>query len=112
MNVAAAPAWFWPAVLVIGAGTFLFRSAFVHGLAGRELPPGVARALRLVPAAALSALIVSTIATAAAAETSSLGPPRLWAALLALVVALRVRNMFLTIATGMVALWILQRILP
>lgn len=109
---AAVPAWFWPAVVVIAAGTFLFRAAFLHGLAGRELPAGVTRALRLVPAAALTALIVTTIASAAPAETSSsIGSPRLWAALVALFVALRWRSMFLTIAAGMAALWILQRVL-
>ena len=111
MNAATAPSWFWPAVAVIAAGTFLFRAAFLHGFAGRELPPGVTRALRLVPAAALTALIVSTIASAASVETSSFGPPRLWAAIVALLVALRWRSMFLTIATGMGSLWILQRVL-
>jgi branched-subunit amino acid transport protein len=109
------PVWLWPAILSIAAGTYLFRVAFLQGLAGRGVPEPVARALRLVPAAALSALIVSSIAAslvATGAGASPFGSARVWAAAIALVVALRRRNMFLTILTGMAALWILQRFLP
>ncbi len=111
MSAVAGAGWFWPAVLLIAAGTFFFRAVFLHGLVGRELSPPVARALKLVPTAALSALIVTTVAAGGSSGDGASMAPRLLAAAIALAVALWRRNMFLTIAVGMAALWILQRTL-
>jgi len=97
----------WPVLVLVGIGTFLLRLSFV-GLAGRlSLPDPVARALRFVPAAVLSAIIVPAVFRT---ETGSLDlllvAPRVLAALVAIAVAWRTRNILATLAAGMLVLWL------
>lgn len=74
------------------------------------MPPLLARALRHVPAAMLTAIVVPAIAFSAPGVLSlDAGNVKLIAALVAGVVAWRWRNTLLTIGVGMVALWLLQR---
>jgi branched-subunit amino acid transport protein len=73
------------------------------------MPPLLARALRHVPAAMLTAIVVPAIVFAAPGVLAlNAGNVKLIAALVAGVVAWRWRNTLLTIAVGMVALWLLQ----
>ena len=70
--------------------------------------PLLARALRFVPAAMLTALIVPmVVAPGGAIEPAS---PRVLAALVAAAVAFRTRSTLATLAAGMLALWIIQAI--
>lgn len=95
------------AVLCIGLFTFGARFAFI-GTAGRlRLPPWVEHALRHVPAAVLVALVVPDLVAHAGQVDLSPMNARLVAGALAALVAWRTRNMFLTIAVGMAALWTL-----
>lgn len=100
-----------PALVVAGLVTFGIRLSFI-GLLGRvPLPPIVTRGLRFVPPAVLSAIIFPELLVRGGAV--HLGPdnPRLLAGLVAAVVAWRTRNVVLTIAVGMAALWALQALL-
>jgi branched-subunit amino acid transport protein len=73
------------------------------------MPPLLARALRHVPAAMLTAIVVPAIVFAAPGVLAfGAGNVKLIAALVAGVVAWRWRNTLLTIAVGMAALWLLQ----
>jgi branched-subunit amino acid transport protein len=73
------------------------------------MPPLLARALRHVPAAMLTAIVVPAIVFAApGALRLDVGNVRLIAALVAGVAAWRWRNTLLTIAVGMATLWLLQ----
>ncbi len=73
------------------------------------MPPLLARALRHVPAAMLTAIVVPAIVFAAPGVLSlDAGNVKLVAALVAGVVAWRWRNTLLTIAVGMAALWLLH----
>lgn len=102
-----------PTLWLIMAGmtlvTFLPRLS-VMGLMRREMPPSVARALRYVPPAALSAIIFPALFMPDGALDLSLGNERLLAGLVAVLVAWRSKNTLLTIAAGMVLLWGLQAV--
>lgn len=96
----------WLVMLAAGAVTFAIRLSFI-GMAGRyDAPAWFVRALRFVPAAALSALIWPDMVVSNGALT--LAEPRLAAGLLAAGIAWHTRSILLTICCGMLALWLLQ----
>ena len=100
----------WVVIVVVGALNYLSRLSFIAFFARREMPPLLARALKFVPAAMLTALIVPMIVA------PSLGPPgeavpRVVAAVLAGAIALVTRSEMATIAAGMAALWALKALL-
>jgi branched-subunit amino acid transport protein len=101
-----------PALALAGLVTFATRLSFIALLGRVETPPLLARALRFVPPAVLSAIIFPELVVREGALDLSLGNQRLLAGLVAALVALRTRNVLLTIATGMAALWALQALLP
>jgi branched-subunit amino acid transport protein len=100
----------WSLIVVVGAINFAARLSFIALFARREMPPLLARALRHVPAAMLTAIVVPAIVFAAPGVIRlDVGNVKLTAALVAGVVAWRWRNTLLTIGVGMAALWLLQR---
>jgi len=98
----------WLTILLAGLLTFLIRYCFI-GTAGRFAAPAWFHGmLRFVPIAALTALIWPDLLMPAGELFVSLRNPRLTAGLVAGLVAWRSGNIFLTIGTGMAALWALQ----
>ncbi len=97
-----------PALVVAGVLTFLTRLSFIALLGRFELPPLAARALRFVPPAVLSAIVLPELVLRGGELQLGWRNPRLLAGLVAALVAWRTRNVFLTIAVGMAALWGLQ----
>ena len=106
--MSAALAW-WIIIVVVAAINFLSRLSFIAVFARVDMPPFVARALRFVPAAMLTAIVVpSVVFTAPATIEFSYTNPKLVAVLVAAVLAWRTRSVALTIAAGMVTLWVAQ----
>jgi len=101
----------WLIILFMGLVTFALRLLPVILLERIEIPLRVRQALRFVPPAVLSAIIFPELLRPRGALDISLSNVRLLAGLLAALVAWRTRNVLLTIAVGMGALWILQAIL-
>lgn len=97
-----------PVLALAGLVTFATRLSFIALLGRWEPPPLVQRALRLVPPAVLSAIIAPELVIRGQALDLSFGNARLFAGLVAALVALKTRNVLLTIAVGMGALWGLQ----
>jgi len=98
----------WAIILLVGALNYASRLSFIALFSRRSIPPLLARALRFVPAAMLTALIVPmVVAPGGAIEPAS---PRVLAALVAAAVAFRIRSTLATLAAGMLALWIIQAI--
>jgi branched-subunit amino acid transport protein len=96
----------WLVMTCAGVVTFAIRYSFI-GAAGRiDAPDWFVRMLRFVPVAALSALVWPDLLLADG--TISFAGPRLVAGLIAAAIAWRTRNILLTIASGMLALWLLQ----
>ena len=107
-------AWtWWIVILVVGALNYLSRLSFIAVFARVEIPPVVARALRFVPAAMLTAIVVPAVVFVAPATLAfSYTNPKLVAALVAASIAWRTKSATATMAAGMAALWIAQWLLP
>jgi branched-subunit amino acid transport protein len=100
-----------PEWLVIGgmvAVTYSVRLSVIALLGEGELPDSINRALRYVPPAALTAIIFPELLIPDGTFDLSAGNVRLLAGLAAAVVAWYTRRTLLSIAAGMVLLWILQ----
>jgi branched-subunit amino acid transport protein len=104
------PAWtWWIVILVVGALNYLSRLSFIALFAHIEMPPLAARALRFVPSTMLTAIVIPAVVfTAPATLVFSYTNPKLVAALVAALIAWRLRSATATMAGGMVALWIAQ----
>ena len=100
----------WVVILVVGALNYASRLSFIAFFARRSMPPLLARALKYVPAAMLTALIVPMIVAAARRRAIPINP-RILAALVAGVVAWTTKSTPKTLAAGMLALWLLQALL-
>jgi len=98
----------WWILILGGALTFLIRLSFI-ALQGRWQPPELLqRALRFVPPAVLSAIILPEMLMPQGSLQIGAENLRLWAGLAAMWVAWRTRNILLTIAAGMAMLYLLQ----
>ena len=99
---------FWVLIVLLAIGTWLMRSLpiMLHGHVPH--PPWLERFLKHVPVAALTALVVPGSLYVHMGNTYSPAPGRMVAAVLALVVALRTKNVAATLAVGMAALWLAQ----
>ncbi len=99
----------WFVILVAGLGTYLIRVSFI-ALFGRldDVPDGVERALRFVPAAVLSALVLPKFVYMDGSLALSPDNLRLFAGALAVAVAWYSENILATIVAGMGALWLLS----
>ena len=97
-------------LIVIGIITFSFRLSFIALMDRLRLPLVLQRALRFVPAAALTAIITPELFIQNGAIFISPMNVRLIAGAIAVIVAWRTKNTLLTIAIGMIALWVLQMI--
>lgn len=93
----------WIVILVVGALNYLSRLSFIAFFANRSVPPMLARALKFVPAAMLTALLVPMVlAPADGALVAS--NPRVPAAIVALAVALFTHSTLWTLVAGMAVL--------
>lgn len=100
----------WLLILGMGAITFAIRLSMILLLGRVEMPAWLQRALRFVPPAVLSAIVFPELLRPQGSLDVSLGNERLLAGVLAALIAWRTKNVLLTIAVGMGALWILQAI--
>jgi branched-subunit amino acid transport protein len=98
----------WLIILFMGLVTYAIRLSLIGGLGKAEVPPLARRALRFVPAAVLTAIIVPEVLLPGGEMNFSLGNTRLIAAVLAALIAWRTKNVVLTVAAGMGAFWLIQ----
>ena len=88
-------------ILGMALVTYLPRLLPAWFLRGRELPGFIAAWLRYIPAAVLAALLLPSLLVEGGKLNLAWDNLYLWAALPALLVAWRTRNMFATLFTGM-----------
>ncbi len=100
----------WLILASMGLVTFLLRLSMIAAIGRVNLPPLVQRGLRFVPPAVLSAIIFPELLRPGGTLDLPLGNLRLLAGVLAALVAWRTKNVLLTIAVGMAALWILMAV--
>ena len=100
----------WLTIAGAGAVTFALRLSFIALLGRTETPLFLGRALRFVPAAVLTAVVIPLLFYENGALEASLGNERLLAGLVAALVAWRTRSVLFTLGGGMATLWALQAI--
>jgi branched-subunit amino acid transport protein len=97
----------WVVILAVGAINYIARLSFIVFFARRDMPPLLERALRHVPAAMLTAIVVPAVVfVAPGALRLDPGNAKLIAALAAVGVAAWSRSTTLTIVVGMAVLWL------
>ena len=101
----------WAIILAIGVGTFALRFSFL-GLSAyvSEIPPGLERALRYVPAAVIAAIVLPAIVVVDG-SVSVVGNDRVLAGAVAAVVAWRTEDILATIVVGIGVLLLLGQLL-
>jgi len=100
----------WLAMIGLGILTFLTRLSFIALLEHWQAPLVIQRALRFVPVAVLTAIIIPELVLRDGVFNAQLTNPRLLAGLAAMLVAWETKNVILTIAVGMTFFWLLQAI--
>jgi branched-subunit amino acid transport protein len=100
----------WLTIAGVAAVTFALRISFIVLLGRIEVPPFLERALRYVPAAVLTAVVIPLLFYQDGALEVSLGNERLLAGLAAALICWRTRSVPLTLIGGMATLWALQAI--
>jgi len=102
----------WIVIILGGAITFLLRFSMLWLFGKVEIPNLVKRALRFIPAAALSALVFPAFFYQDGVFSMTLDNERFWAGMVAAVVAWYGKNILLTLAVGMGALYLFRWIWP
>jgi len=96
----------WATIVAVGLLNYLSRLSFIALFARFPMPPAMARALRFVPAAMLTAIVVPAVVFRAPGVLDiSYANPKLVAAFVAMAVAWRTRSVTASMVSGMVALW-------
>ncbi len=98
----------WLMMLVIGGVTYVIRLSCIGLLGQKEMPALLLKALRFVPITVLPAIILPELFLRNNTLALSIQNPRWLAGILAAIVAWRTRNVLLTIAVGMIGLWVLE----
>lgn len=93
-------------ILFMGLVTYAIRLGPILFFSQREMPDLLRRALRYVPTAVLTAIILPEMFFPGGELALSLLNMRLVAGVAAAFVAWRTHNVFWTIAVGMVVLWV------
>ena len=97
---------------LVGGLAYLYRYAMIGLFASRSLPRWLhALCLHIAPAS-FAALTASALFVAGGEVVFAFDTPRPWAALVAVLVAWRTRNVLATIGAGMAALYLLQLLFP
>ena len=95
-------------IVVVGIGSYAFRSVFILALADRTPPPLVSKALRNVGPAVLSALVATDLW---GPNASAVGTPELAGVVAAGLAAWRTRNLIVSVVVGMAVRWVLMALL-
>ncbi len=102
----------WLLILAVGAITYCARLSFIALFARRDMPPLLARGLKHVPVAMLTAIVVPAVVFVPPGVLRiDPGNAKLIAALVAGIVAWWRQSAVLTIASGMIVLWALQYVM-
>ena len=99
----------WLVMVMTGIFTFGTRFVMLTGWVARGLPKWLIDALGFVPIAVLTAIIVpAVLIDPATKQIIVTHNARLYAAIIATIVALLTRNVIATISSGLATLWVLQ----
>jgi branched-subunit amino acid transport protein len=100
----------WLTIILAALVSFSLRYLPMKLLGKQRLAPWLERALRYVPAATLSGLVLPALLLQNNKLALSFSNDRLIAGILAAVIAYFSRNALFTIIGGLIVLWLLQKI--
>jgi len=96
-------------IVAIGVGTYLLRLSFIGILGDRTMPDWAMVPLRFVAPAVLAALVAPAVLLRdGSVDVSPATNPRALAALIALLIAWKTKNVTAVIVAGMAVIWLLQ----
>ena len=96
-------------IVAIGVGTYLLRLSFIGILGDRTMPDWAIVPLRFVAPAVLAALVAPAVLLRdGSVDVSPATNPRALAALIALLIAWKTKNVTAVIVAGMAVIWLLQ----
>lgn len=95
-------------ILGMGLVTFLIRLLPILAVGRLKLPRWALQAMRYIPPSVLTAIILPELLLPGGTLTLTLGNARLFAGIVAALVAWRTGNVLLTVVAGMGVLWALQ----
>lgn len=98
----------WLIIGLIALGTYLIRLSFIQLMGDNRVPSILSRLLRFIPPAALSALILPAVLIRQGHWDVNLSNGRIVALAVAALLALIWKNTVLTIASGLIVLWLYQ----
>ena len=99
----------WLVMVMTGIFTFGTRFVMLTGWVARSLPKWLIDALGFVPITALTAIIVPAVfIDPTTQQIIVMHNARLYAAIIATIVALLTSNVIATISSGLATLWVLQ----
>jgi len=102
----------WLLTFAVGAITYSARLSFIALFARRDMPPLLAEALKHVPVAMLTVIVVPAVVFTSPGDLRiDVSNAKLVAALVAGVIAWWRQNTVLTIAGGMAVLWSLRYVM-
>lgn len=101
----------WLVVIVMAAGTFALRFSVLGGMGDRRFAPWIERALTLVLPAIFAAIVAPMLLHGDGGLQLRTNMPKIAAAVVALAVAMRIRNLLVPIVIGMAVLHGLQWLL-
>ena len=97
----------WATMAVSGLVTFLLRVSVIYQVKNSKLPGWLENILKYVPTSVFAALIFPAVFLGESGSLEFIGNPKILAALAALAVAILMKNVIITITTGMIVLWAL-----
>ena len=100
----------WATMVVSGLVTFLLRFGVIYRVKSSNLPGWLENLLQYVPTSVFAALIFPAVFLGESGSLEFIGNPKILAALAALAVAILMKNVIITITTGMIVLWTLTLI--
>lgn len=101
----------WIIMIIVGIFTFATRLSFIAVLERFEMPRNFRRALRFVPIAVLSAILLPELTFSNNILSITPTNPRLIAGFIASFVAYKTKSVIWTIAAGMAIFWLLSFLL-
>ena len=102
----------WLVVIVMAVGTFAIRLSVLGGMHDRTFPQWVERALTLVLPAMFAAIAAPMLLLTDGAVHVATNLPKVAAAIVTLIVAMRWRGYLTPLIIGMIVLHVAQRLLP
>jgi branched-subunit amino acid transport protein len=99
-------------VFIIGIGTYLLRLSFIGAVGSRTMPDWAMIPLRYVAPAVLAALVAPAVLLRdGVLDVAPATNPRAIAALVAILIAVKTKNVAAVIIAGMAVVWLLQALL-